>query len=274
MIGRYSWRMGILEAVLVGNALLFIVPLAGLVNVAFKATGNTSTALEIAGPYTLDNFAEAWTTGRLGNALVNSVLITVLSVGFVVLFGALAAYFIARRRNRLSRVLFYTFLLGIVLPTQLGMIPLYRTMIDLGLTGTIWSVVILNVGTGMPFAIFLISTFLQDLSPEYEEAAVIDGAGSVRTFGMVVIPLLRPVLGTVAILTAISTWNNFFVPLLYLSGSGLETVPVRLYAFVGQYSSNWPVIFAGLMITVLPILIAFFFLQKSVMTGFSGGVKG
>lgn len=274
MIGRYTWRMGALETLLIVSALLFVVPLAGLVNVALKTSGNTSTALEIAGPYTFDNFREAWVTGRLGNALVNSITVTVLSVAIVVLFGALAAYFIARRKGVLSRGLFYGFLLGIVLPAQLGMIPLYRTMIDLGLTGTIWSVVLLNVGAGMPFAIFLVTTFLRDLSPEYEEAAVIDGAGPIRTFVSVVAPLLRPVLGTVAILTAISTWNNFFVPLLYLSGSGLETVPVRLYAFVGQYSSNWPVIFAGLIITVLPILIAFFFLQRSVMTGFSGGVKG
>jgi raffinose/stachyose/melibiose transport system permease protein len=274
VIGRYTWRMGALETLLIVSALLFVVPLAGLVNVALKTSGNTSTALEIAGPYTLDNFREAWVTGRLGNALVNSITVTVLSVAIVVLFGALAAYFIARRKGVLSRGLFYGFLLGIVLPAQLGMIPLYRTMIDLGLTGTIWSVVLLNVGAGMPFAIFLVTTFLRDLSPEYEEAAVIDGAGPIRTFVSVVAPLLRPVLGTVAILTAISTWNNFFVPLLYLSGSGLETVPVRLYAFVGQYSSNWPVIFAGLIITVLPILIAFFFLQRSVMTGFSGGVKG
>jgi raffinose/stachyose/melibiose transport system permease protein len=126
----------------------------------------------------------------------------------------------------------------------------------------------------MPFAIFLISTFLRELPAEYEEAAVIDGAGPSRAFFSVVVPLLRPVLGTVAILTAISTWNNFFVPLLYLAGSGFETVPVRLYSFVGQYASDWPVIFAGLIITVLPILVAFFFLQRAVMNGFSGGVKG
>jgi raffinose/stachyose/melibiose transport system permease protein len=274
VISRYTWRMGVLETLLIAGALLFLVPIVGLVNVALKTSGNTSTALEFAGPYTLANFGEAWVTGRLGSALANSVVVTVISVAAVVLFGAMAAYFIARRPGHLSRGLFYTFLLGIVLPAQLGMIPLYRTMIDLGLTGTIWSVVILNVGSGMPFAIFLITTFLRDLTPEYEEAAVIDGAGPIRTFFLVVAPLLRPVLGTVAILTAISTWNNFFVPLLYLAGSGLETVPVRLYSFVGQYSSDWPVIFAGLIITVLPILIAFFFLQRSVMTGFSGGVKG
>lgn len=273
-MGRYTWRTGALEIVLVASALLFLVPIVGLFNVAFKTSGNTSTALEFEGPYTFQNFADAWTQGRLGNALMNSLFITAVSVSIVVLFGALAAYFIARRSGRTPKVLFYTFLLGIVLPAQLGMIPLYRTMIDLGLAGTIWSVIILNVGSGMPFAIFLITTFLRELPADYEEAAVIDGAGPSQTFMLIVVPLLRPVLGTVAILTAISTWNSFFLPLLYLAGSGFETVPVRLYSFVGQYASDWPVIFAGLILTVLPILVAFFFLQRAVMNGFSGGVKG
>lgn len=273
-MGRYTWRTGAVETMLIATALLFLVPVIGLFNVAFKTVGNTSTALEFEGPYTLDNFVVAWTRGRLGSALINSTLITVISVGLVVLCGALAAYFVARRAGRMPRALFYTFLLGIVLPAQLGMIPLYGTMIELGLAGTIWSVIILNIGSNLPFAIFLITTFLRELPPDYEEAAVIDGAGPTGAFFLVVMPLLRPVLGTVAILTAISVWNSFFLPLLYLAGSGFETVPVRLYGFVGQYSSDWPVIFAGLIITVLPILVTFFFLQRAVMTGFSGGVKG
>lgn len=274
MIRRYGTRTAALEVLLIATALLFLVPIVGLFNVAFKTTGNTSTALQFSGAYTLNNFARAWTSGHLGSALINSALITVLTIVFVLVFGTMAAYFIARRAGRAPRLLFYVFLLGIVIPGQLGMLPLYRTMIDAGLIGTLWSVVILNVGTGMPFAIFLISTFLRDLPQDYEEASVIDGAGPIRAFAFIVIPMLRPVLGTVAILTAISTWNNFFVPLLYLAGSGFETVPVRLYGFVGQYSSDWPLIFAGLLITVFPIVVAFFFLQRAVMTGFSGGVKG
>ena len=186
----------------------------------------------------------------------------------------MASYLLARRSGRLPKWLFYLFLSGLVVPAQLGLLPLYQTMIDLQLVGTIWAVVLINVGTGMPFTVFLFTTFLRELPRDYEEAGLIDGAGPIRSFVSIVLPLLRPVVGTVVILNSIATWNSFFVPLLYLAGTGFETVPVRLYGFVGQYNSNWPVIFAGLLLTVLPILVAFFFLQRSVMKGFSGGVKG
>lgn len=271
---RYTWRTGILEVLLIATALLFLVPILGLVNVSLKTAGNTSTALEFSGDYTFANFPEAWNEGLLGAALINSVVITVISVALIVIVGSMASYLLARRSGRLPRWLFYLFLSGLVIPAQLGLLPLYQTMIDLKLVGTIWAVILINVGAGMPFTVFLFTTFLRELPRDYEEAGLIDGAGPIRSFVSIVLPLLRPVVGTVVILNAIATWNSFFVPLLYLAGTGFETVPVRLYGFVGQYNSNWPVIFAGLLLTVLPILVAFFFLQRSVMKGFSGGVKG
>jgi raffinose/stachyose/melibiose transport system permease protein len=271
---RYTWRTGALEAFLIVAALITLVPIIGLINVAFKAPANTSTALQFSGPYTLANFSEAWIEGLLGAALLNSTVITVASVATLVVIGSMVSYLVARRTERWNKGLFMLFLLGLVVPGQLSLLPMYQTMVDLQLVGTIPGIVLINVGAGLPFTVFLFTTFLRDLPRDYEEAAMIDGAGPVRMFALVVFPLLRPIVGTVVILNAIATWNSFFVPLLYLAGTGLETVPVRLYGFVGQYTSNWPVIFAGLIITILPVLVAFFFLQRSVMQGFSGGVKG
>lgn len=273
-MNRYTWRFGLLEALLIACSVLFLVPIVGLVNVAFKAPDNFTTALSFAGPYTFANFSEAWVGGQLGAALSNSLVITALSVGIVVIIGGMASYAIARWLGRLSTLLFYLFLTGLVIPVQLGMLPLYQTLIASGLVGTMWPIVLINVGTGLPFTVFLMATFLRELPRDFEEAAMIDGAGPVRTFVVVVVPLITPVLGTVVILNAIAFWNSFFIPLLYLAGTGYETVPVRLYGFVGQYTSNWPVIFAGLLLTILPILISFFLLQRAVMKGFSGGVKG
>lgn len=271
---RYTWRTGVLETFLIGAALLTLVPIVGLINVAFKTSGNTSTALQFAGPYTLENFATAWIDGLLGAALLNSAIVTVASVALLVVIGSMVSYLIARRTESWSKGVFGLFLLGLVIPGQLSLLPLYQTMVDVGLVGTIPGLVLVNVGAGLPFTVFLFTTSLRELPRDYEEAAMIDGAGPVRTFALIVFPLLRPIVGTVVILNAIAVWNSFFVPLLYLAGTGLETVPVRLYGFVGQYTSNWPVIFAGLIITILPVLVAFFLLQRSVMQGFSGGVKG
>lgn len=273
-MNRYTWRTGTIEVLLIGAALLTLVPIVGLVNVAFKAPSNLSTALDFAGPYTFDNFATAWVDGMLGAALINSALITSISVALLVVFGSMVSYLISRRTANWSKGAYTLFLAGLVIPGQLSLLPLYQTMVDIRLVGTLPGIILVNVGAGLPFTVFLFTTFLRDLPRDYEEAAWIDGAGPVRAFTTVVFPLLRPIVGTVVILNAIAIWNSFFVPLLYLAGTGLETVPVRLYGFVGQYTSNWPVIFAGLIITILPVLVVFFFLQRSVMQGFSGGVKG
>ncbi len=125
-----------------------------------------------------------------------------------------------------------------------------------------------------PFSIFLYTGFLRALPGEYEEAAALDGCGPFGTFWRVVFPLLRPITGTVVILNVIHVWNDFLTPLLYLSGSGQQTIPVALFGFVGQYVSQWNLVFAGLVITVFPILLVYFLLQKSVIQGFSGGLKG
>jgi raffinose/stachyose/melibiose transport system permease protein len=126
----------------------------------------------------------------------------------------------------------------------------------------------------MPFSIFLYTGFLRALPIEYEEAAAIDGAGALGTFWRVVFPLLRPITGTVVILNVIVVWNDFLTPLLYLSGSGQQTVPVTLYSFVGQYVSQWNLVFAGLVISIAPILIVYFVLQRTVIQGFASGLKG
>jgi raffinose/stachyose/melibiose transport system permease protein len=126
----------------------------------------------------------------------------------------------------------------------------------------------------MPFSIFLYTAFLRNIPKEYEEAAEIDGAGRVRTFAYIVLPLLRPVTGTVIILTGVFVYNDFFTPLLYLSGSGSQTTTVALSGFVGEYRSYWNLVFAGLIMSSAPILILFFTMQKTVIKGFGGGLKG
>jgi raffinose/stachyose/melibiose transport system permease protein len=111
------------------------------------------------------------------------------------------------------------------------------------------------------------------LSCDYEYAAMVDGASHFQAFTRVVFPLLRPVTGTVIILTAVFTWNEFLIPLLYLGGSGSQTIPVAVYSFVGQYVAQWRLVFAGLVIGIAPILIVYFLLQNQMIEGFGGGLK-
>lgn len=271
---RYTWRTGIREGVLAIAALVFLFPIYVLVNMSIRPADDlTSPLLPTAEP-TLDNFARAWTQGSLGGAIMNSAIVTVASVAILVILAAMAAYPLARATARWSSVAFYAFMVGLLVPFQLALIPLYNTMLDLGLVGTIVPLIVIYVGMRLPFSIFLYVQFLRQIPGEYEEAAALDGCGPVQTFFRVVFPLVRPVTGTVIILNGLFTWNDFFVPLLYLSGTRNQTVPVAIYSFIGEYGTEWPLVFAALIIGAAPVLLAFFFIQRSLMQGLASGIKG
>lgn len=271
---RYTKGTLVREIVMILVTLAFFFPIYILVNMSLRAGNDTSSPLTPTANPTFANFVEAWNQAGLDSALINSAVVTVLSVTVIVLISSMAAYPLSRVLSKLSTVLFWVVLAGMMIPFQVALIPLYQTMRDLGLLGSLFSLILFYVGSQVPFSVFLYTGFLRTLERDYEEAAAIDGAGRLRTFFSVVFPLLRPITGTVVILNAISIWNDFLVPLLYLSGTPNQTVTVALYAFVGQFVSNWPVVFAGLVISVVPVLTVYFLMQKQIIKGFAGGLKG
>ncbi|SEF32205.1 raffinose/stachyose/melibiose transport system permease protein [Amycolatopsis pretoriensis] len=273
-MNRYRGRTLALELVMILAGLLFFFPVYVLVNLSLKSPGDSSSPLEPARDITFANYSDAWIQGGLGGALANSALITIGSVTLIVVISALAAYPLARVTQRWSKLAFAGFMLGLLVPMQLAMIPLYTTMRDLGLLGSLWALVIYYAGLQVPFSVFLYVGFLRTVPQEYEEAAAIDGCSTFATFRRVVFPLLRPVTGTVVILNVLNVWNDFLTPLLYLSGSDRQTVPVSLFGFVGQYVSQWNLVFAGLVISIAPILLAYFLMQRTIIKGFASGLKG
>ncbi|GAB3943119.1 carbohydrate ABC transporter permease [Kribbella albertanoniae] len=271
----YRPRTFVLELVMVAVAVAFLFPVYALVTLAFKDPGQIANApLSPPNPPSVDSFGTAWQSASLGSALLNSTLITVTSVVALIVLGSLAAYFLARRASRLSYSLYILFLVGIILPFQLGMIPLYQLVNDLGLLGTYQGMILFYTGIQLPFTVFLYTGFIRSLPADYTNAALIDGASHLQAFRHVIFPLLRPITGTVLILNAVHIWNDFFTPLLYLGGSGRETVPVRIFAFVNEYTSDYGLVAAGLVLAALPILIIFLLLQRYVIRGFSSGLKG
>ncbi|WP_461106398.1 carbohydrate ABC transporter permease [Tessaracoccus terricola] len=253
----------------------YLFPLYIMVSMSFK-TGGEIAASTVAPPQSLHlgNYETAWVSADLGRAMLNSLLVTAVSITIAVLIGAMAAYAIVRGNRRTSTVKLMAFLLGMMIPGQLGMVPLYMLMRDAGLLQTHASLIIYYVGSLMPMTVFLYTGFLKTQSPTFEEAAKIDGAGWWKAFFHVVFPLLRPVTGTVIIINTINTWNDFLTPLLYLAGTPNRTLPVAVFSFQGEFASEWGLIFAGMMIAALPVLVVYFFLQKHVIQGFAGGLKG
>ncbi|MTV26701.1 carbohydrate ABC transporter permease [Nitriliruptoraceae bacterium ZYF776] len=271
---RYRLRTFGLELTMIAVTALFAFPIYVLLNLSFRQRGDLGAPLVPTTSPTLANYGDAWTEAQLGPAILNSAIVTVVSVTVLVLVGSMAAYALARATSRLSKGVFALVMVGLLLPFQLGLIPLYLTVRDLGLLGSVWSLALFYSGLQVPLTVFLYVGFIRALPRDFEEAALLDGSGPWQAFRHVVFPLLRPITGTVIIINTVFIWNDFLTPLLYLSGSTQQTIPVAIYGFVGQYITRWEFVFAGLVIGIAPVLAAYFLMQKHVIRGFAGGLKG
>jgi len=272
---RYGIGNLILELALVVFAIIFMFPLYLLLVLSFKSQSEVAKSpLSLPNSLYTENYAQAWSSGSLGSAMVSSVVITSVSVVALIFLGSLASYVLARRQTQLSYGMYVLFLIGIIIPIQIAVIPLYRLAQALNLLGTYTAMIAFYTGVLLPLTVFLYTGFLRALPRSYEEAALVDGASHFQAFYRVVFPLLRPVTGTVLILSAIAIWNDFFTPLLFLSGTDQRTLPVAIFSFVGQYVSQWGAVFAGLVIAAVPILMVYFLLQRYVIKGFASGLKG
>ena len=275
---RYTWRTFSREIVVLFLAALWWIPFYFLVIGALKPQDETytTTASQLPSRVAWENLSDAWDgTGgyTLGESMKNSLIITLGSVFILILVGSLAAYTIARRPGRIGTVLYLCFALAIIIPFQLGIIPTYVAMHKMGLGSTYLGMILLHAGLLMPLSVFLYTGFVRAIPRDYEEAAYVDGAGRFLTFTRVIFPLLMPITATVAVITGVIVWNDFFLQLIFLAGSHKQTVPVALYGFVGEYAANWSLIFATVLLSILPIMLFYVFAQRQLIRGFSGGIK-
>lgn len=274
MNDRYGAKTFITEIIVLIAALLFCLPLYFVVSISLKPGDEIfESALVFTDNPQWENFPVVWNAG-VANAFVSSVVITVGSVVLLVILGALCSYVLARRPGRLSNGLYIMFVLGVIIPFQLSIVSIYTVFQSVGLAGNCLGMIILWVGVMMPMAILLYTGFVRQLPRDYEEAARIDGAGTLRIFARVVFPLLRPVTGSVAIITGLFIWNDFYASLIFVGGSKVQTLPVAIYSFVGQYVSRWNLVFAAILVAIVPVVIFFVMAQKQMIRGFAGGMKG
>lgn len=275
---RYTWKTFSRELILIVGGIIFFIPVYLVVELSLKPTSQVFTQpLSFPSSPDLHNYGKAWagtSTVTLGHSLVNSIIITAGTVICLIIIGSLCAYTIARNPTKMGTAAYLMFLVGIIMPFQLGIVPIYVVMRSLHLIPSYYGQILLDTGLLMPLTVFLYTGFIRALPRDYEEAAQVDGAGLLRTFVRVIFPLLGPITGTVAVLTGIVTWNDFFLPLVFLGGSHYETIPVVMYSFVGDFLSQWNYIFATVVVAVAPILAFYVIAQKQLMRGFSGGIRG
>ena len=276
-IFRYSrWSLA-REIAFVAGALVFCVPLYLLVVISLK--GPNEALVEPLSPPSSPAFGNYSAAARsqpvsMLSAMVNSAVITFATVALLIVFGSLCAYAIARHRTRLNSTLYYLFVIGIILPHQAAILPLFSALKELGLTGSRVGVILVYTGFMMPLTVFLYTGFMRGVPREYEEAAEVDGASPMRLYWRVVFPLVRPVTWTVAILTGLFVWNDLFVSLVFLSGTPDATLPVALYSFAEMSLGQWQLVFAAVGIAILPALVFYVLAQRRIVAGFAGGIKG
>jgi raffinose/stachyose/melibiose transport system permease protein len=221
------------------------------------------------------NFTDAWEKSQLGNALFNSLIITFFSLVLIVLISGSAGYAFARVKNIFHKVSYNAFLFSMMVPAIINTVPLYILMKQIKGINTHWAMVLLLTTGSIPFAVFLYTSFIETMSKEIEDSALIDGCSKFTTFWRVVFPLLKPVTSSVIILNAVSIWNNYGTAVFFLQKQAMRTVPLAISSFVQTYGANWNLMASAAFIGLLPAVIIFLSFQKYFIKGIAAGsVKG
>jgi ABC-type glycerol-3-phosphate transport system permease component len=223
-------------------------------------------------PLHLENYATAWQ--QVSPYLATSLIVAAASTVGIVILGSLSAFLLSRYQFLGRGVLYGIVALLMMIPGVTSIIPLFVLVKDVNLLDTIWVLILPTVAGGLILAIVLMRTFFDGMPQDLFDAAQLDGANGARLFFSILLPLSLPVLGTVALMTVINVWNEFFWPLLTITTDALRTVPVGLSFFRGQSATDWGPLFAGYFISSIPLLLLFLFLSKWFLAGLQGGIPG
>lgn len=272
MLSKDTYKNGLIQLLLAVNALVMLYPIAIMFMSAFKTNAEIySSPFALPSSFTLQNISTIWEHTNFVQYLSNSVMITFSSVMLILIFGTMAAYALARYKFTGNEVIFLFFLSGLMVPLKLAVIPLFMHLTSLGLIDTRAGLVVVYTAMGLPSTVFILVGFMRTLPTELEEAARIDGASELRILVQIMLPLVRPALVIAAIHNAVPTWNDFFFPLVFITSDTAKTLPQGLTVFMGEYNTDWGVLFAGLSLSALPITLVYILMSKQFIAGLTQG---
>ena len=261
-------------ALLGAFSLIALLPIAGIVLTALQDQDSVAAFGTFDG-FHFENFGDAWRDGNFATYLRSSAIVTVSVVAVSVVLSILAGYAFGLMRFRGAGLLFYVFLLGLMVPMEAMIVPLYYDLRDLALTDTYWALILPQIGTSVAFGTFWMRAYFRSVPRSLVEAARIDGASSWFTLWRVLLPLARPAVLTMTVLLFMWTWNEFLLALVMVTEEGLRTAPLGLSFFQGRNESNLTLLAAGSVIVALPVVVLYIFLQRHFIRGMlSGAVKG
>ena len=278
-LNSYTGKLGILEVFSWLLLILYMTPFYLMFINSFKTRreifANTTGLAEV---WNFKNYLDATNRMNMISSFTNSMIITVGSVILILLFSSMAAWVLVRDETKKSKIIFYVFTAGMIVPFQAVMIPLIKWMakIQVGpfkMIGTHYGLIFMYIGFGVSMSIFLYHGFIKGIPKEVEEAATIDGCSKWQTYTKVILPLLKPTTVTVAVLNSIWVWNDFLLPFLTVNGK-INTIPLSMNNFFGAFSKQWELAMAALILAIIPIVIFYFFVQKQIIAGIvQGSIK-
>jgi raffinose/stachyose/melibiose transport system permease protein len=269
-------KKNVLDLTLFGVALfiaiIFFFPIYFNLISAFKSNGEIlRDAIAFPSSFYVDSFKYLWTRTDFPAAMLNSLILTAVSIALQIAIIPMAAYAIERTNKKWTNFVYVYFLAGMMIPFQVYMIPLFKEMKMLGLYGSLASPILIYISGSVGFGCLLFTSFIKGVPREIEEAAEIDGCSKYGIFWKIVFPLLGPCTASMVVLNGLGIWNDFLMPMLVLPSDKPKTMIVEIYSFVGELASQWDMVFAGTTISMVPVLIAFVALQKYFVKGISAG---
>ena len=266
-----------MHLVLISYTLICLFPVYLLVGNSFKsrrAIFKQPLSLPNEETFSLAGYLKMFSRIDFGVFFYNSVFVTVITLFFVLLFGAMAAWALSEYKFKGNTMLGLYLAFGIMIPIKLGTVSILQLMNSLNLVNTLTGLVIIYIAQSLPLAIWILSEFMKQLNNELKEAARCDGVNEYQLFFYIVLPLLRPTMATVGVFTMVPVWNDLWWPLILAPSGGKQTVILGMQQYIGQYVTNWNAIFASLSMALIPVIIFYLIFSRQLISSItSGAVK-
>lgn len=254
-----------------------LIPFGTIILTSFRTAKDA-----IRGPFTwpknwsiIENYIEAWHVGGFSKYLMNSLYMMVFSVVGTLVVATLAGYSFAKFRYPGKKIIYHILLIGMMIPFQSIMLPLYFTLKSMGLLNSLTGIALLMIGTGEGFAIMMMRSFFMGIPDSIIESARLDGCNEIRVLTRVVLPNTFPAWTSLIVITAMGAWNNLLAPMIYIFDQNKYPIPYALYAFQSSFSTDYQLLAAGMMISIIPLVIVYIMFQSSFQNGLmAGAVKG
>lgn len=261
---------------LIALSIIWVVPLITLILTAIKGTGDFysgKSLFSLPDVICWENFTNAITKGRLATYMKNDLIICILKVPLGIFIEAMAAFAITRTNIKNKTKWFVFFLIGMMLPMQIALVPINVVYSKLGLLNTYFGLFYAYVGFGISFGILVLRGFFNGIPKEIDEAAYLDGCNKWQLFWHVILPIAKPAIATLVITDFLATWNEYLLASVIINDNSMKTVPVGLMTFVGEHGTDYGYLCAGVLISIIPVIIVYLIFQRHFVEGMAGAVK-